>query len=187
MTKESFMQQLKNALKRIPEEERTDILQDYEEHFAFGLEEGKTEEEIASALGSPSQIAKELQANYHLEKVTTNATTGNIFRALWAVIGLGFFNLVIVLGPAIAIAAIIFSGWAVGVSFLVSPLLVLLEMVVYPNGFAFFDLFFSLVLCGIGYFILVGMLYVSKLASKGFVKYLAYNVSLVKGGLKHEK
>ncbi len=70
------------------------FLKDYEEHFTFGLEEGKSEEEIVASLGSPAQIAKELLADYHIEKVTTSATTGNVFRAIWAVIGLGFFQFV---------------------------------------------------------------------------------------------
>src|SRR5690625_1514933 len=99
MNKEQFLTELDAALKYISAEERQDILQDFEEHFAVGREEGKTEEEIAAGLGSPRQIAKEMLASYHIEKVETTATTRNIFRAVWAVIGLGFFNLVIVLGP----------------------------------------------------------------------------------------
>jgi len=42
----------------------------------------------------------------------------------------------------------------------------------------------SLAFCGLGYFIMLGMLVVTKLVIKGFVRYLKYNVSLVKGGLK---
>ncbi|MBD8069575.1 DUF1700 domain-containing protein [Bacillus sp. PS06] len=187
MNKDHFLQQLRASLKRLPDAELTDIVQDYEEYFTFGLEEGKSEAEIAASLGSPSQIAKEILADYHLEKVTTSATTGNIFRALWAVIGLGFFNLVIVLGPAIGLAALIFSGWVVGISLLASPLLVLLEVILHPSGFVLFNLFISFVFCGLGYFISLGMLYVTKLAVKGFVRYLNFNASLVKGGLKRDE
>ncbi|WEG13229.1 DUF1700 domain-containing protein [Pullulanibacillus sp. KACC 23026] len=187
MTKDKFLQELKTFLKRLPEKERTDILQDYEEHFAFGLEEGKSEEDVAASLGSPEQIAKELLADYHLEKVTASATVGNVFRAFWAVIGLGFFNLVIVLGPAIGIAAIIFSGWAAGAFLVVSPLIVMVDAILYPSSFLLFNLFISLACCGIGYFVLIGMLIVTKLAIRGLIGYLNFNVSLVKGGLKHEK
>lgn len=48
MTKNKFLQQLNASLKRLSEKERTDILKDYEEHFTFGLEEGKSEEEIVA-------------------------------------------------------------------------------------------------------------------------------------------
>lgn len=58
MTKDKFLQQLRHSLKKLSKEEVADILQDYEEHFAFGLEAGKSEEEIAASLGSPAQIAK---------------------------------------------------------------------------------------------------------------------------------
>jgi len=184
MNKYQFMKLLDSSLKSLSSEERLDILQDFEEHFAVGMEEGKTEEEIAAALGSPQQIAKDLGATYHLEKVEATATVGNIFRAVWAVIGLGFFNLLIVLGPFIAVAAVAFAGWAVGIAFIASPLLVFVNTAIYPGTFEFFDLFFSLTLSGIGLFIAIGMLPATRVLTKGLVRYLKFNAKLVKGGLK---
>jgi len=186
VNKEEFLRSLDKYLKSIPLEERRDIMHDFEEHFAFGLEEGKTEEEIAGSLGSPHQIAKELNATYHLEKAETTATTGNMLRAVWAIIGLGFFNFVIVLGPFAALAAIILAGWIVGVVFIGSPLLVLVNAVIYPDTFLLFDLFFSVMLSGLGLFISIGMFYTTRKLSNGFVKYLKFNVKLVKGGLVHD-
>jgi len=185
MTKDQFLKSLESALRPLSQAERQDIIQDYEEHFLIGLEEGKSEEEIAAALGSPNQIAKELLASYHIEKVETKATTGNVFRAMWAVIGLGFFNLVIVLGPFIALLGLVFSGWAVSASFILSPVLVLIDAI-FQGSFQFFYLFMSFALCGAGLLIAIGMFYVTKFLVKGFVRYLKYNVSLVKGGLKHD-
>lgn len=186
MNKYQFMRILESSLERLPSNERLDIIQDFEEHFAIGLDEGKTEEEIVKSLGSPHQIAREILATYHLERVQTKASTGNVFRALWAVIGLGFFNLVIVLGPFIAIASIIVAGWAVGISFIASPLLVLVNSVIFPGTFEYFDLFASMALCGIGLFISIGMFFASRAIVNGFVRYLKFNVRIVKGGLKHE-
>ncbi|WP_188455138.1 HAAS signaling domain-containing protein [Virgibacillus oceani] len=187
MTKFQFLNQLNSSLKGLSSEEREDILQDFEEHFANGSVEGKSEEQIADSLGSPNQIAKELLATYHLEKVETTATTGNIIRAVWAVIGLGFFNLIIVLGPFIGLAAVVFAGWASGIAFIVSPLLLLIDIVIYPGGFEWFELFFSMALCGAGIFITVGMYYGTKVLMAQFLRYLKYNVSLVKGGLKNDE
>lgn len=185
MNKEAFLKGLDTSLKRIPADERQDIMQDFEEHFVFGLEEGKTEEEIAASLGSPNQIAKELLASYHLEKVEATATTGNIIRATWAVIGLGFFNLVIVLGPFIALAGVAIAGWASGIAFILSPLLVLINAGIYPKTFTFFDLSFSILLGGVGLFIAIGMFFATRGLSNGFVRYLQFNVKLVKGGMNH--
>lgn len=186
MNREQFLKQLEGNLQGISSEERQDILQDYEEYFAIGREEGKTEEEMTASLGSPTQIAKELFASHHLEKVETSTTAGNIMRAVWAVIGLGFFNFVIVMGPFIALIGVMFSGWAVGAVFVLSPLLVLVNAVIAPETFTFFDLFVSVALCGIGLFIAIGMLFATKAVTRGFVRYLKFNRALVKGGLKRE-
>ncbi|MCD7034258.1 DUF1700 domain-containing protein [Metabacillus sp. GX 13764] len=184
MSKEQFLQELKAALKNLPQQEREDILRDYEEHFQFGLEEGRSEAEIAKELGAPQSIAKEITVQHHVEKAESKGTAGNLFRAVWAAIGLGFFNLVIVLGPFIALAGLLFSGWAVSAAFILSPLLAIFDAVVFADQFELFTLFFSLVLAGAGIYIGIGMYYATKAIYKGFLRYLKFNVSLVKGGLK---
>ena len=131
MNKEDFLKILHQGIKKLPPEEREDIIQDYEEHFDFGLAEGKSEEKIVQSLGSPTQIAKEILTNYHLDQVNTSTTLGNILRATWAVISLSFFNLIIVLSPAIAIAALILSEWIVGIAFFVSPIVVIVDAIVH--------------------------------------------------------
>src|SRR5690606_26327201 len=117
MNKEQFLAKMNDALKRLPSTEREDILQDFREHFEVGLSEGNSEEEIAKGLGSPHQIAKEMVASDRLEQVEESASTGNVLRAVWAVIGPGCFNLVIVRGPFVALAGSVFSGWAAGLGF----------------------------------------------------------------------
>lgn len=179
------MARLDDALKRLPSTEREDILLDFKEHFEIGQDEGKSEEEIAKGLGTPQQIAREMVAAYRLEQVEETATTGNIFRAVWAVIGLGFFNLIIVLAPFVALVAIVLSGWAVGVSLILNPILYLVNVVIYPEIFALYQLFFTIGLAGLGIFMIIGMYYVTHWLIKGFVRYLQFNVKMVKGGMKH--
>jgi len=185
MNKQAFLDALNSTLQQLTADERHDILEDFEEHFAMGLEEGKTEAEIADSLGSPQQIGKELLASYHIEKVETTSSAGNMFRAVWAVIGLGFFNLVIVLGPFIGLVGILFAGWVVGIVFAASPLLVLANTVVFPSVFEWFDLFTSLVLSGLGLFIIIGMFNATHAMRSMFVRYLKFNARMVKGGVKH--
>lgn len=184
MNKETFLKQLDSSLTKLSQDDRRDIIQDYEEYFTIGLKEGKTEEQMATALGSPSQIAKELMATYHLNKVENTASAGNIMRAVWAVIGLGFFNLVIVLGPFIALVGIVLGGWALSVGFILSPIGALINAIL--GSFMLFDLFVSLALCGIGIFVGIGMFFATKALSKGFIRYLQFNASLVKGGMRRE-
>lgn len=185
MRQEQFMSSLSHYLKPLSHVEREDILQDFKEHFINGLADGKTEKDISASLGSPEQIAKDMLANYHLEKATKTATTGNVFRAVWAAIGLSFFNLIIVLGPFIALVAIIFSGWVSGASFVVAPFLILLKFVLQPISFEIFEVFLSLTMAGLGILVLIGMYYVTKYAFKGFILYLKFNTKLIKGGSKH--
>ena len=186
MNKNQFLSKLDASLKRLPANEREDILQDFEEHFSIGIQEGKTEEEIATQLGSPQLIAKDMTATYHLDKVETTASIGNIMRAVWATIGLGFFNLVIVLGPFIALIAIIFAGWICGISFIASPVMVLINTVIFPDTFELFNLFISFALSGLGLFIVIGMYFATRAITQGFIRYLRFNVKLVKGGLNNE-
>lgn len=183
MNKEQFLTQLEGALKRLPSSEREDIIQDFREHFEVGVSEGKSEEEIAKGLGTPQQIAKEITASFHLEQVQETATTGNVLRAVWRVIGLGFFNLVIVLGPFIALVGIVLSGWAVGLSGIASPVLYLINVAIYPEIFELYQLFISITFAGIGIFVIIGMYYVTRWLSKGFIRYLQFNVRMVKGGI----
>lgn len=63
MTKAEFLQTLERELHKLNEHERKEILYDFEEHFAAGFEEGKTEDEIAQELGNPKMIAKEILAD----------------------------------------------------------------------------------------------------------------------------
>ncbi|SET02882.1 Uncharacterized membrane protein [Oceanobacillus limi] len=179
------MKDLSIALEKFPQEERSEILRDFEEHFTLGLEEGKTEEQIAKSLGSPNHIAKEMYTTYRIEQVEGKATAGNILRAVWAVIGLGFFNVVIVLGPFIGLVSIVLAGWVVGVTFIATPILVLLKIIVAPETFIFFDLFFSVLIAGLGILVTIGMYHGTKLFRNGLVRYLKFNAKLVKGGMAH--
>ena len=183
MNKERFMEQLEASLGRISKEERQDILQDYEEYFEIGMEQGQTEQEIAASLGSPKQIAKELLAAYHLEQAEKSASAGNVMRAVWAALGLGFFNIVIVLGPFMGLIGVMLGGWVTSFAFIVAPFAMLFNIVI--GSFILFEFFLSLAMCGVGIFIAMGMFVASKALAKGFIRYLQFNASLVKGGYKH--
>lgn len=186
MNKTQFLQQLDEALKPLSSSERADIARDFEEHFNVGFEEGKSEAEIAEGLGSPHKIAKELLATYHIEREEYQAPIDNSLRTILAAIGIGFFNLIIVLGPLMAIVGIVFAGWVVGVTFIATPLLILIGSVIFQGSFEFFDLFVSLALAGLGIFITMGMYYFTLFFSGLLRRYVNFNIDFVKGGGKRE-
>ncbi|MGG0237765.1 HAAS signaling domain-containing protein [Bacillus rhizoplanae] len=180
MTKEQFLHELSEHLRKLPEEERNDILYDYEEHFRFGIEEGKTEAEIIKALGSPKTIAKETLASHRLEQVKHNPTFSNVARAIVAIIGLSFLNLVVVLAPLLTIGSLIFTLWTVSVVFVFSPLLVLTK-IIFAQIFILSDVFVSILLFGIGLLLGIGAYYCTVWFKTLFVKYANWNLKVIKG------
>ena len=73
MTEKQFLQQLEQALDRLPAEERNDILQDIREYFANGRADGRTDSDIAAELGSPDAIAKELVDSFDFNQTAVPA------------------------------------------------------------------------------------------------------------------
>ena len=57
MTNPEFMAALSQELKKRGIADSDDILEEYEQHFAFKLADGYSEEEIAAKLGSPKDLA----------------------------------------------------------------------------------------------------------------------------------
>lgn len=181
LKKDEYLTELKKNLKKLPEEERSDILRDFEEYFQIGNIEGKTDEEIIAGLGSPQQMAKEFIASSQIEKLDKEISVKNLFGAVLAVFGLGFFNFVIVLFPFIGLLVVFFVGWFTSMAFIGSPLLSLFELIFFPYSFSLFEFFTSLLFCGIGLILAMGMYFLSKFFIKGLIWYLKFNVKLVKG------
>lgn len=59
MRKTEYLDLLRYYLDRFPKSMVDDIIRDYEEHFAIGLENGKSEDEISNELGAPFYVAQE--------------------------------------------------------------------------------------------------------------------------------
>ena len=57
MTKNEFMMQFENELRKRNVSDSVDVAEEYERHFAFKLADGYSEEEIASKLGDPIALA----------------------------------------------------------------------------------------------------------------------------------
>lgn len=68
MNRMEFIALLETNLSALPPEERAELLEDYEAHFSIGLENGKTEQEIAQELGDPVELAKEALGNRYVPK-----------------------------------------------------------------------------------------------------------------------
>jgi uncharacterized membrane protein len=81
MNKKQFMQELKDNLIGLSEDDRKEIIEDYEEHFELGKKNKRKESKIAKSLGNPKEIAKE--AMEELTDYGGKITLGSAFRNLW--------------------------------------------------------------------------------------------------------
>ncbi len=187
MNKKEFLGRLSELIKDIPEEEKKDILFDYEEHFRIGLEKGRKEEEIAVSLGDPKVIAKQSRASCILKKAEKTASVNNIMRAIFAAVGLGFFNLVIVLGPAIGLIGILVALFASAFAITISGVAVLFGTLIGPvfawNVYIPFAAVVSIPLgiglTALGLLSLIGTFYLTKLFYKLSISYLKMNLQII--------
>lgn len=89
MNKSEFLNELEIYLMHLPKTERDEIIFDYSEHFRLGLEDGKTESEIAKSLGEPSTIAKQYYINDKSQSSFINTNYDNNRRTKYILIGFG--------------------------------------------------------------------------------------------------
>lgn len=191
MTKVEFLNELDRALSGVAYQDKQEIMADYEEHFRAGTEAGKTEEEISSALGNPRSIARAYRADYLVQKADNSASVGGILRAIFAVISLGFFNLVFVLGPFIALVSVVVALWAVGAGITIGGAFGALGSLV---GLAFPGIahgigpvgvvgiaFLCVAVAALGVLLCIGMYYVTLGLYRLTVKYLKMNIRIISG------
>ena len=60
MTKYGFLNELDQLLNGLDADERKEILEDYEEHFAFAKRANKSDKEVIELVGTPAEIASEI-------------------------------------------------------------------------------------------------------------------------------
>lgn len=124
MTRADFMARLKTGLVGLPTSTAAEILNDYEAHFDDGAADGRTEAEVAAALGEPERLARELKAEAGIRRWSQEKNPSAAAGAVFAVLGLGALDIIILLpllmgvigtlfGLFVAAIAMIFAGGVV--------------------------------------------------------------------------
>lgn len=110
MTKQHYLEALKQQLTGLPYDEITEILCDITEHFDSGIASGRSELEISEALGSPKLMALGLitQSSGPVDKSKPMSKGVSVMRLWMIFIGVGFTNL-LVLPIFIGIAGVVFG------------------------------------------------------------------------------
>lgn len=127
MTRVEFISRLKLGLVGLPSATAAEIASDYETHFEDGVAAGRTEAEVAAALGDPGRLARELRAEAGVRRWEQERNPSAAAAAVFAVLGLGAIDILILLpilmgvlgtlfGAFIAVVAVFFAGGAVMVA-----------------------------------------------------------------------
>ena len=121
MTRQAFMARLREGLRGLPPQAQVEIAADYEAHFADGAAAGRSEEDVAASLGDPARLAHELRAEAGLRQWEERRSPGGAAAAVFALIGLGALDILILLpvlmgvagalvGLVAAVVAVFFAG-----------------------------------------------------------------------------
>ncbi|MDE1997252.1 MAG: DUF1700 domain-containing protein [Rhizobiaceae bacterium] len=112
MTRDAFLHMLRQKLAGLPPQEVEDILADYAAHFAESGTAGRSEEDVAAALGDPSRIARELRAEIGLRRFDDHWSLSNLLAAMVALAGLAIVDILFLL-PLLIVAIFVVLGLAI--------------------------------------------------------------------------
>jgi uncharacterized membrane protein len=109
MTRQAFLARLREGLAGLPAQSQADIMADYTAHFTEGEAAGRSEEEVAAALGDPGRLARELRAEAGLKRWETERNPSSAAAAVFALLGLGAIDILILLPILMAIGGTLFG------------------------------------------------------------------------------
>ncbi|MCT4612912.1 MAG: DUF1700 domain-containing protein [Clostridia bacterium] len=192
MNKKDFLKKLEELLEGVPE--KGEIIYDYKEHFDIGNENGKSDSEIIEELGSPEDIAMQYNASLMVSKAEEKMSVVAILKAIASVISLGLLNLFLVMGPVAIIISILVGGFAVAGGIAATGIGIMISAMAYPFvslvveqvlvGVSVYLIFFTgLMVFSLGVIVFILGIIFTKYLYKVLLKYLRYNVNLVKRGI----
>jgi uncharacterized membrane protein len=138
MNRNEFLTRLRQGLVGLDPDYIRDVMSDYEAHFEDGLQSGRSEQEIAAALGDPGRLARELRAEAGFKRWEEAKTPGNMAGAVLALLGLATIDVMLLL-PFLGAVFGIFIGCSVAVLVMVVVGFALMVAALFP-GLAWFSL-----------------------------------------------
>lgn len=181
MIRNQYLQQLWELLSPVPERIRREWMYDYEEHFRMAAEHGRSEAEAAHELGDPRLIAKELLLTYRVDQAETKSGSVTLVsRAVLAAVSLGFFNLIFVLGPYVALLGVLVALWASAFAVGVSSLAAIYEGMFGGGVTMTQGIFIAMVLLGAGMLLGAGTHWLTKAFMKLTLAYLKFNSRMIR-------
>lgn len=113
MTRDEFLRRLRRGLEGMPPEAAADVIADYEAHFDAARDDGRSEAEVAEALGDPGRLARELRLEAGIKRWEEGRSPSSASNAVIALLGLGAIDILVllpVLLPAIGVIIGLYIG-----------------------------------------------------------------------------
>ena len=120
MTRQAFLARLREGLRGLPPQAIDDIVADYEAHFTEGEAAGRSEADVAHALGDPGRLARELRADRSLTRWQEERSPSAAAGAVFAVLGLGAIDILILLPILMAVAGVLFGCFIAAIGLFVA-------------------------------------------------------------------
>lgn len=114
MTRQAFMARLREGLRGLSAQTVADIVADYEAHFVDGEAAGRSEAEVAAALGDPDRLAREIRAESSMNRWRDERSPGAAAAAIFAVLGLGAIDILFLL-PVLMGVVMVMIAFAVAI------------------------------------------------------------------------
>lgn len=134
MNRANFLAQLRAGLSGLHQSDINDVIADYESHFADGVSAGRTEDEVAAALGDPSRLARELRAEIGFKRWEQERSAGNFIGVVLALIGLATIDILFLLPVLGVMLGVLFAATLVCVGCLIGGAILLGNLLVGGDG-----------------------------------------------------
>ncbi len=120
MTRAEFISRLKAGLAGVSANQIGDIVADYESHFDDGAAAGRTEQEVAAALGNPTRLARELKAEEGVKRWEEQKNPSAAMGAVFAVLGLGAIDILVLLPILMGVIGALFGFFMAAIGIFVA-------------------------------------------------------------------
>ena len=148
MTKAEFLDTLRRRLGGLPPAEIDELVGDYASHFGEGQAAGRSEAEIAAALGDPVRLARELRAEAGFRRWEEERTPASFFAVLFGLLGLIAVDFVFLLPLLGGLALFAFIAGLALLGLCLAGLVLMMKMFQLDHGFTLHYL--SRILSGLG-------------------------------------
>ena len=126
MNRSEFLSKLRRGLSGMRLDAINEICADYESHFTDGKDAGRTEAEVAAALGDPKRLAKELRAEAGLKRWEEERSPSSAAAAVLAVLGLATIDVVLLLPVLLTVGGILLGTFVAAVGIFITGISMLM-------------------------------------------------------------